>query len=113
VNEQESPCPLRAVQEGHSQSFTAIHGLSKSLLTSSALRMSCSSQALDAGSIPVTGSAINAEVGVVLSLVISGAEDRRASRGVDCGTGPWLAYRVPRGQPVSAVKGVGLRWSLQ
>jgi hypothetical protein len=32
--------------------------------------------------------------------------------GVDCSTAVWLTYRVPRGQPVSAVKGVSLRWSL-
>jgi hypothetical protein len=41
----------------------------------------------------------------IFSLIIGGAEHRRAGRGVDCSTAPWLAYRAPRGQPVSAVKG--------
>ena len=52
----EESCPLRALQGRHPGSFTANHGQSKLLLNGSVLRMSCSSQALDTGSIPVTRS---------------------------------------------------------
>jgi hypothetical protein len=48
-----SPCPPRALQDSHTRSFTANHGQSKPLLNGCVLGVSCSSQALDAGSIPV------------------------------------------------------------
>ncbi len=51
-----SPCPRRALHRGHLRSFTASHGQSKLLLNGSVLRRSCSPQALDAVSIPVTHS---------------------------------------------------------
>jgi hypothetical protein len=54
---------VRALQGRHPQSFTATHGQSKPLLNGSVLRMSCSSQALDAGSIPVTHSNAKAQAG--------------------------------------------------
>ena len=50
--------PLRALQEGHPGSFTANHGQSKLLLNGCVLAESCSSQALNVGSIPVTHSIV-------------------------------------------------------
>jgi len=56
MNGQEVPCPPRALKGSHSRSFAANHSQSKLLLNGSVLAVSCSSQALDAGSIPVTRS---------------------------------------------------------
>jgi hypothetical protein len=55
MNGPESPCPPRALQGSHSRSFTANHGQSKSLLNGSVLARSCSSQALNTGSIQSSG----------------------------------------------------------
>jgi hypothetical protein len=51
-----SPCPPRALQGRHPRSFTANHGQPKPLINGRVQRMSCSSQALDAGSLPVARS---------------------------------------------------------
>jgi hypothetical protein len=103
-----SACPLW----GHLWSFTANHGQPKPEPDSSVLPNSCSSQArngFDSRHWLHHKSPTRSH-----SLPWSSAVRKiHMLAGWDCGTAPWLAYRVPHGQPVSAVKGVGLRWSLQ
>ena len=54
--------------------FKATHGQSKPLLDGSVLRMSCSSQALDAGSIPVTRSTAKPSSEASYSIIVGGVK---------------------------------------